>query len=52
MIIFDLRLGRFSILAMKEPDIRWGTALVSHREVEVDLPYVRLILSGFRKATT
>ncbi len=52
MIILDIRLGRYSILALREPDVRLGVQREGHGEVEVDLPYLRLIFSGFRKATT
>ena len=50
MIIFDLRLGPFSILAQHEPYQR--TLKVTRegpREVAVDLPCASIILTDFRR---
>ena len=49
MIIFDLRLGRFSILARREPD--WCSLKVTRErpgEIAVDLPYATVILTNYR----
>ena len=49
MIIFDLRLGPFSILAQREPYQR--TLKVTREgpgEVAVDLPCASIILTNFR----
>ncbi len=51
MIIFDLRLGRFSILALKEPDMRLGVQREGVGEVALDLPYVSLVFTDHSKAT-
>lgn len=51
MIIFDLRLGRFSILARREPD--WRSFAANQEgpgEITVDLPYVRVYLTNDRRA--
>lgn len=47
MIIFDLRLGRFSILAKREPDWRSFTAYQDGPgTITVDMPYVRVYLTN------
>ena len=47
MIIFDLCLGRFSILAKREPDWRSFAAYQEGPgEITVDLPYVRVYLTN------
>jgi hypothetical protein len=51
MIIFDLHHGRYSILALKEPDMRLGVLREGAWKVEVNLRYIRLILSDCRRAS-
>lgn len=50
MIIFDLRLGRYSILILREPD--WRSVTVTREgpgEVTIDVPYARIILTNYRR---
>lgn len=49
MYLFHIRLGRFAILFETAPDYRWRITPETLGEVVVDIPYVRLTLSGFRK---
>ena len=53
MIVFDLHLGRFSILAQHEPD--WRTFNVTREvqgEITVDLPYVRIYLTNYKRTVS
>lgn len=50
MIIFDIRIGRYSFLALKERDVRWGVVSEMRGEVEIDLPFLRLIFSDYSKS--
>ena len=50
MIIFDIRLGRYSILALKERDVRVGVQREGIGEVVIDLPYVSLSFTDHSKS--
>jgi hypothetical protein len=50
MYLFDLRIGRFAILAEKAPDYRLGIRPETLGDIVMDIPYVRWTFSGFRKA--
>lgn len=50
MHFLNISLGRFSILASKEPDVRLGVQRVGRGEVEVDLPYLRLTFEVYSKS--
>lgn len=50
MIIFDIRLGCFSVLVQREPD--WRNPTVYREgpgEITVDLPYARILLANYRR---
>lgn len=50
MIIFDIRLGHFSILCQREPDGRTFKATrEGPGEIIVDLPYATIILTNYRR---
>ena len=49
MVIFDIRLCRYSILAMKEHDARFGVQREGIGEVAIDLPYVSLVFTDHSK---
>ncbi|MFG6572542.1 hypothetical protein ACGYLO_13135 [Sulfitobacter sp. 1A13353] len=49
MTIFDIHLGRYSILALKERNARFGVQREGIGEVAIDLPYVSLVLTDHRK---
>jgi len=51
MIIFDIQLGRFSILALRQPD--WCSFKAFQEgpaEITVDMPYVRVFLTDEKRA--
>lgn len=51
MIIFDIHIGRFSILAQRETVAHaFKVAQEGPREITVDLPYVSVILTNERRA--
>ena len=50
MIIFDFRLGRFSILAIKEPNVRLGVQREGAGEVAIDLPWVSVVFTDHQRA--
>lgn len=49
MIILDIRLGRFSLLAQRESDPHTIRLTREPGEIIVDLPYLRVFLSNHRR---
>ncbi|WP_375227886.1 hypothetical protein [Roseobacter sp. S98] len=53
MIIFDFRLGHFSILAQREPN--WHAFKVTREgpgEIAVDLPSATIVLTDYRRTVS
>jgi hypothetical protein len=49
MIIFDIRFGRYPILALKERDVRFAVQREGAGEVTLNLPYVSLVFTDHSK---
>lgn len=50
MIVFDLRLGLYSILALREPDVRFGVQAEGRGEFTLALPYLAVTFTDHQKS--